>query len=165
MASKPKRTKRYQGPKYVARNPIKTFFGGMSDTHAEEALEINAKNSAALQAMVQGRGCRDGWDRLIGAVNVANVLCEQLVGAEYREQILAARDAMLEVGKRGVKTSRFGLTGDELKVMNEFLDIHEAQIAAVRAIDIDRAADEVIRRVRGKINSTNVQAELAKEAA
>jgi hypothetical protein len=37
-------------------------------------------------------------------------------------------------------------------------------LQTARAIDIDRAADEVKKRVRHKINSTNVMRELAKEA-
>lgn len=54
-----KRSKRYQGPKYIAKNPMVTFFGGMSDTHAEHLQTTNLVNHAAMQAMVQGRGDKE----------------------------------------------------------------------------------------------------------
>lgn len=161
---KPKRDKKYR-PKYVARNPMHTFFGGMSGAHAEEATELMTKNSLAMQAMVRGVATRENWNQLTGAINMAAVMCEQGVGPEYRWDVLAARDAMLEVGKRAMPTDRFIFKGDEMRVLNEFMSIHEAQISAVRAIDIDRAAAEVIRRVRHRINSTSVAAEVAREAA
>lgn len=162
---KPKRLKKYQGPKYVARNPMHTFFGGMSGAHMDEAKLLLTKNAAAMQAIVQGRADREHWNQLTGAINMAAVMCEQGIGPEYRLDILAARDAMLEVGKRAMGNERFVFKGDEMSVLNEFMEIHEAQVSAVRAIDIDRAAAEVIRRVRNRINSTSVAAEVARAAA
>ena len=76
MASKKKRTKAYQGPKYISRNPMETFMGGMSGVHAEHLQKTNLINHAAMQAMVQGRGCKETWDRLVGAINIANIMCE-----------------------------------------------------------------------------------------
>lgn len=142
-----------------------TFFGGMSGAHAEEATELMTKNSLAMQAMVQGRATREQWNQITGAINMAAVMCEQGIGPEYRLDVLDARDAMLEVGKRAMANERFVFKGDKMRVLNEFMSIHEAQIVAVRAIDIDRAATEVIRRVKHRINSTSVAAEAAREMA
>jgi hypothetical protein len=161
--SKPR--KKYQGPKYVARNPMATFFGGMSGEHAEHLQKLNLLNHGALSALAQGRGDRDGWDRLVGAINMANVMCEQGIGNEFRDQALAARDALCEVGKRAMKTGRFICRGDELRTISEAMGCHDAQLENVRAIDVDRASNEVLRRIREGINTTNVRAELAKEMA
>lgn len=157
--------KPYRGPKYVAKNPMVTFFGGMSDTHASHLQATRLVNHAAMQAMTQGRGDKEQWDRLVGAVNIAIVMCEQGIGPEYREQFVAAFNALLEVGKRSVKTGRFVFTGDELHALNECLDCHDAQLMNIRAIDVDRAAAEVIRRLNHRVNSTSVMKELEKEAA
>ena len=165
MASQKKRTKRYSGPKYIAKNPMVTFFGGMSDTHRSHLQATQLVNHAAMQAMTQGRGDKDQWDRLVGAINIALVMCEQGIGNEFRDDLNAAREAPLECGKRGAKTGRFVFTGDELRAMNEAMDCHDAQLTNVRAIDVDRAADEVIRRLNHRINSTSVMKELEKEAA
>lgn len=160
-----KRTKKYQGPKYVANNPMSTFFGGLSGDHMSHLQGLFGRNHAAMQAMVQGRGDRDTWDLLVGAINMANVMCEQGIGNEFREAMLAGRDALCEMGKRAMSTGRFLFKGDELTDMNEALACHDAQLENIRAIDVERAADEVMRRVRHGINTTNVRKEFEKEQA
>lgn len=158
------RNKKYV-PKYVARNVLSTIFGGMSGDHAEHLRTIQIRNHRALAEMAQGRGTREQWDELVGAANMANVMCEQGIGNEYRAITIAARDALLEVGKRIVKTERVILKGDELNAIREGLLCHDAQLENVRAIDVERAVREVERRVRHRINSTSVQREIALEAA
>ena len=158
------RNKKYV-PKYVARNVLSTIFGGMSGDHAEHLRTIQIRNHRALAEMAQGRGTREQWDELVGAANMANVMCEQGIGNEYRAITIAARDALLEVGKRIVKTERVILKGDELNAIREALLCHDAQLENVRAIDVERACREVERRVRHRINSTSVQREIALEAA
>ena len=158
------RNKKYV-PKYVARNVLSTIFGGMSGDHAEHLRTIQIRNHRALAEMAQGRGTREQWDELVGAANMANVMCEQGIGNEYRAITIAARDALLEVGKRIVKTERVILKGDELNAIREGLLCHDAQLENVRAIDVERACREVERRVRHRINSTSVQREIALDAA
>lgn len=155
--------KKYR-PKYVSVNPMSTFLGGMSGEHADHLRVLNIKNHGALASIVQGSGARDDWDRLVGAINMGNILCERGIGDEYRQDMIAARDALCECGKRIVKTGRVLFKGDELRAVNAGMAAHDAQLENVRAIDIDQAAAEVIRRVRYGINTTNVRAELAKAA-
>lgn len=162
MKPKPKRNKNYKGPKYVAKNPISTFFGGLSGDHMGHLQGLLGRNHGAMARMVMGEGTRTDWDLLVGAINMGNVMCEQGIGNEFREAMIAGRDALCEMGKRGVLTGRFIFKGDEIKVMNEALACHDAQLENIRAIDVERASDEVIRRIRHGINTTNVQKELAK---
>lgn len=156
------RSKKYQ-PKYVCANPMKTFFGGMSDTHAGHLVVLNVKNHAALARLAQGQGEKSDFDLIVGAINVSNVLCEQGIGNEFRATTIAGRDAMLEVGKRFMRLGKFLFSGDELTAVNEAMSCHDTQLENIRAVDVDRAANEVIRRVRHRINSTSVAAEAAKE--
>lgn len=159
MRPKTKRTKAYK-PKYVAKNPMSTFFGGLSGDHMGHLQALFGRNHAAMQAIVQGRGDRSTWDLLVGAINMGNVMCEQGIGNEFREAMIAGRDALCEVGKRAVLTGRFLFKGDELGAMNEAMACHDAQLENIRAIDVERASDEVIRRIRHGINTTSVRKEL-----
>jgi len=159
------RNKKYQGPKYVARNVLTTVFGGMSGDHIEHLRLIQIRSHKALADMAQGAGTREGWDLLVGAINMANVMCEQGIGDEFRPVTIAARDALLAVGKRIVTLDRVIMKGDELNAIREALECHDAQLENVRAIDVERACREVDRRVRHHINSTSVVRELAREAA
>jgi hypothetical protein len=159
-----KRNKPYH-PKYVASNPLSTFFGGMSATHIEHLRSLQIKNHLAMTDLAQGRGTKADWDLIVGAINISNVMCEQGIGDEFRFETIDARDALLEVGKRFMRTGKFVFTGDELQAVNRALECHDAQLENVRAIDVDRAANEVVRRVRHRINSTSVMREMRKEAA
>lgn len=165
MATSKKRTKSYRGPKYIAKNPMETFLGGMSGVHREHLQKTNIINHAAMQAMVQGRGDKEQWDRLVGMNNIAIVLCEQGIGPEFREALIAGHDALVSCGVRSVRTGRFAFTGDELKAMNLALELHDTQLENIRAIDVDRAAEEVVRRLNHRINSTSVMAEIRKQEA
>lgn len=164
MKTQKKRNKKYC-PKAVSINPISEVFGGLSGDHAEHLQRLNLRNHAAMVEISQGRGAREHWDLLVGAVNMANVLCEQGIGNEFRAQTIAGRDALCDVGKRALSTGRFLFRGAELAAMNEALLCHDTQLENIRAIDIERAATEVQRRIVNRINTTNVRAELEKEAA
>lgn len=159
------RNKAYK-PKYVARNVLASVFGGMGSSHSDHLRTLQIKNHAAMVEMAQGRGTREQWNLIVGAINIANIMCEQGIGDEFRAKTIAARDSLLAVGKRAVKNDdRFVFTGPELQAINEALDCHDAQLENSRAIDVDRAAEEVERRVRHRINSTSVMREIRKEAA
>lgn len=159
-----KRKKKYVS-KGLTRNPL-AIFGGMLGTHRDHLQALQAKNHRALSEMVQGRGTKEHFDMITGAINMANVMCEMGIGDEYRQITLAARDAMLAMGKRAmVNDFRFVFKGEELKAVNEMMEIHNAQLENIRAVDVDRAADEVLRRIKNNINSTSVKLELAKETA
>lgn len=148
------RNKRYQGPKWCAANPITAIFGGMSGDHADHLRTLNVRNHAALAAMVTGAGTSDGFDLLVGAMNMGNVMCEQGIGNEFRAAMLAGRDALIEVRARWQEIGRFVFKAGELAALNEGLACHDAQLENIRAIDVDRAADEVLRRIRQGINTT-----------
>lgn len=158
------RNKKYR-PKGTSIN-ILSIFGGMGDTHRDHLRRVQVQNHMAMAEMAQGRGTRAQWNRIVGAINIANVLCEQGIGNEFRAATIAARDALLAVGKRGVQNEdRFVFTGPELRAVNDALDAHDAQLENSRAIDIDLAAATVAHRVRHRINSTSVMREIQREAA
>jgi hypothetical protein len=157
--------KAYQGRKYVAKNPLKTFFGGMQETHYEHLQTTLLINHTSMSNMARGVGDKEDWDRIVGAINIALIMTEQGSAPDHVELLKQAQAALIEVGKRAVKNNmRFLFKGPELGVLNDAMEVHDLQLQTARAIDIDRAADEVKKRVRHKIGSTNIMRELAKEA-
>lgn len=156
------RNKKYR-PKPVIENPLGAF-GGMGLAHAEHLQLIQVRRHKALADMAQGHGTRESWELLRGAINVGCVMCDQGIATEFRDELIAGRTALLEVGKRAMMTGRFVMKGQELSALTEALDCHVAQLENVRAIDVDRACREADRRVIHRINSTSVTRELAKGA-
>lgn len=160
-----KRNKKYSGPKYVALNVMTTIFGGLSGDHMAHLQRLLAANHQAMAAMVEGRGNRDTFDALAGAINIGKVMCSQGIGSEFFPEMLAAHGALVAMGVRAMKTGRFLFIGDELKAMNEGIACHDAQLENIRAIDLDRAAVEMQRAARDKSRTVSVRAEMEREAA
>ena len=155
MASSKKRNKAYR-PKALITNPLSFVFSGMQRIEGEHLTDLQVKNHSAMYEMVQGRGTRDGWDKLVGMINMSIVICELGTGAEYHAELLAGRDALYSVCVRYRSIGKFIFTGDEMNAMNTALQIHDAQLEISRVIDIERATDEVIRRIRTGVNLKRV---------
>lgn len=160
MSTKKKRNKAYK-PKNCYANVIKTVFGGMVGSHHEHTIEVMAKTYAAVAGIAEGRGGKDEFDRIVGALNMANVMCEQGYAPEYRAELLAARDAMMTLGVRAMKSGVFAFEGEEQKQVADALATHDAQLENARSIDIDRAFDEVQRRIKNRINTKSVMREVS----
>jgi len=163
------KTKKPRNKKYIPKgstNNVLAIFGGMGSAHHAHLRKNQVKTHAAMTNLAQGRGTLDDWKRIAGVLNIANVMSEQGIGAEFTAALAAAQDAMLKVGKRAVQNAgRFVFTGPELQSLNEALEIHDAQLENSRAVDVDRAADEVMRRERHRIDHVSVMGEIRKEAA
>ena len=155
-----KRNKKYV-PKPVVQNPLNFVFGGMERLQGEHLTDLNVKNHAAMFKITQGIGERSDWAMLVGAANMAIVLCEIHFDMQYHDMLIAGRDALHRVGKRYLKSNRFVLTGDEMTALNNLLEVHEAQLNAVRVIDVERGYQEIQRRLRNHINTKKVMEEVA----
>lgn len=157
-----KRNKAYR-PRTVVQNPLNYFLGGLKKLDEEHLTELNLKNHAAVVSICQGRGTRDDWDKLVGMMNMALVLAETHFDLQYHELLIAGRDALQAIGKRWLTLRKFVFRASELQALNDAIEVHEAQLAALRVIDVERAFDEVQRRVRLHINTVKVVAEDANE--
>lgn len=164
MASNKKPRKKYHSK--GVRADMLWMFAGMGTAHSDNLKRNQVMTHMAMADMAKGEGTREQWNRVVGAINLANIICEQGIGDEYRYETTAAIDALLAVGIRAAKNGdRFVFTGDELKAVNAALSVHDAQLENMRGIDVNRASDELIRREKHRINSTTVMDELAKESA
>jgi hypothetical protein len=151
------RCKKYHR-RMVVGNPIAHLLGGLRRVEGEHLTKLNTKNHAAMHCIVHGHGTRELWDQLVGAINMANVMCELGTGSEYRAELMAGRDALATLCARWRKTGAWVLTGGEMQALNLALEVHDAQLEISRVIDVERAADEVVRRIHHNINTQQVAA-------
>ena len=145
-------------PRPVVGNPLDHLLGGLTRIGGEHLTKLNTKNHAAMHCIVHGHGTRDLWDRLVGAINMALVMCELGTGHEYRPDLIAGRDALATLCTRYRRTGTWVFTGGEMQAVNLALEVHDAQLEISRVIDVERAADEVVRRIRCNLNTQRVVA-------
>lgn len=150
-----KRNKKYK-PKTIVQNPLNYFIGGYKRIQGEELTDLYAKNHMAMVKLCSGQADRDTWDVLVGMINMSLVLAEQHFNDEYHEILLAARDGLHAIGKRYMDYGRFVLKGDEMRALNDAMEVHEAQLEALRIIDVERAYDIVSKRIKSNINVLRV---------
>ena len=151
-----KRNKKYV-PKAVVMNPLNYFLGGLKRIDADHLVELNIKNHAAMDAICKGNGTKDHFDQLTGMQNMALVLTEMHFDNQYLELLYAGRDALHSLGERFRKHGKFVLTGDEMQKINNVLEIHEAQLVALRVIDVERAYDTILHRLKHNINVMKIK--------
>ena len=147
-----RRNKAYK-PKPVIQNPLNYLIGGLKRPDGEQITHVNVKNHLAMVNICNGSGTRDDFDRLCGMINMALVMSEMYFDDQYHDELIAARDSLHTMGMRYRAKDVFVFTGDERNAMNQIFAIHEAQLEALRVIDIERAFNEVERRVKHRINT------------
>lgn len=124
---------------------------------------LKIKNHTALESVRCGEGTREDVDTLIAAFNITEALAMMRIGDDWKDEIRAAQDALLAMGRRGVETGKFILRGPELTTFNLAMEIHDAQLDACTVSELEKAIDIVNSIVRAKgarlINHLKVQHE------
>jgi hypothetical protein len=124
---------------------------------------LKIKNHAALEQVRTGRGTREDIDVLICAFNITEALAMMRIGDDWKDEIRAAQDALLAMGRRGVETGKFILRGPELTSFNLAMEIHDAQLDACTVAELEKAIDFVERIVKNKQARPIIQKQHAKE--
>lgn len=138
-----------------------TIFGTLNRATSDlEPVSVEAVNlielhmREAVTAMTTGIGKIEHASCLSAEVSKAMVLCESgFAGSkEYLPLTLQARDALKAVGERAKRVGRWGLSGPELQVLLDFIELRVAQLNESTK-GVERAAYETVVR---EIESGNV---------
>jgi len=136
-------------PKAVILDPISHVLSGLKRVSSVSAgTTLMLRNHTALEQVRKGEGTRHDVDMLIDALNVTEGLAWLKIGEDWKKEIRAAQDALLELGRRGAETGRFILRGPELTALNLGMEIHDAQLEACTIGELEKAMDIVTKLVR-----------------
>ena len=131
-------------PKGVLLDTMNHVLSGMKTVGAISAgMTLKIKNHDALEKVRRGVATREDIDVLIGAFNITEALARMRIGEDWKDEIRAAQDALLELGRRGVETGKFILRGPDLTTFNLAMEIHDAQLDACTVSELEKAIDYV----------------------
>ena len=132
-------------PKGVIFDTMNHVLSGMKIVGAIGAgTTLKIKNHDALDKVRRGVATRADIDTLIAAFNITEALAlKASLGGEWKDEIRAAQDALLELGRRGAETGKFILRGPELTIFNTAMELHDAQLDACTVAELERAIDYV----------------------
>jgi hypothetical protein len=142
-------------PREVLQDPVAYVVNGFKPLTVvtDEHFKLLAKNHAAMDEVVKGRGTKKHVDVLITAVNMAQALymVRDGLGRDWATEIRAGQDAVLSMAQRGVATGgRFLFTGPEVTAVNMALEIHEAQLSECSIAELDSAVKLAKAEIRAK---------------
>jgi hypothetical protein len=128
-------------PKHVLLNPVGFVMEGLSPvrSHTSFMVDLKIKNHAALDSLTKGAATRTDIDTLIAMGNITEAFARMGFGSAYEEVVKEGLLALRAVGKRGAESGRFILKSAEMTALNEFMELHDAQMEVVTLRDMDEA--------------------------
>ena len=149
MSNNKKPRKKYR-PKPVLIDPLTYALTGVRPPSSATMLTVKIKNHDAMNSLLYGRATKDSIDILINMANVTEALYRLGFGREYKEVLAAGLDALHQVASRGVPSGQFVLKVSEIATLNEFMELHDAQLEVVTVIDMEKAIRLVQQEYRAK---------------
>jgi hypothetical protein len=139
-------------PKHVLLNPVGFVMEGLSPvrSHTSFMVDLKIKNHAALDSLTKGAATRTDIDTLIAMGNITEAFARMGFGSAYEEVVKEGLLALRAVGKRGAESGRFILKAAEMTALNEFMELHDAQMEVVTLRDMDEAIALVSEEFRLK---------------
>jgi hypothetical protein len=128
-------------PKPVLLNPMGFVMENLSPVRAHTSfmIDLKIKNHAALDSLTKGVATRSDIDMLISMGNMTEAFARMGFGKDYSDVVKEGLLALRSVGKRGAESGRFILKAAEMTALNEFMELHDAQMEVVTLKDMDEA--------------------------
>jgi hypothetical protein len=128
-------------PRGVIRNPIAYVMESMTPVakHDSYLLDLKIKNSEAMVALMRGSATKGDVDILIAMSNIVEALYQLGFGAEYKDVAINGREALLGIVHRAVTTKRFVPTAEQIKALQDLMELHDAQMDVITIKDMERA--------------------------
>lgn len=87
------------------------------------------------------------WSPLCEAINIALLLCEDGIGAEYQGLFIEAQEAIFRASARGYRLGTFRLDGPAISTISQALEVADAQLEVALRGDLARAERTMIERI------------------
>lgn len=127
-------------PRYVQPDPMAYVLSGfmkVADVPIA-GVELLARNEAALDEVMQGRGNDDHAEILITMANCAESLELMKISEGWMEEIKAAQEAVESMRERGKRTGRYVFTGPEMEIVKDIMTLHTQQLQKCSIRDMEK---------------------------
>ena len=137
----------------MLQNPVEYVLRGLEPVakHKYFLLDIKILNSDAMTALMKGSATKTEIDRLIAMSNMAEILQSMGFGKEFSDVAQNGRQALISIVHRAIERGTFIPKGEEVKALNELMELHDAQLDVITVKDMEKALDTIEKR---KVNLT-----------
>jgi hypothetical protein len=128
-------------PKGVLVNPMGYIKDGLAPmtSHADELVTLRLKNHAAMVALLQGEAGVSHMSMLIAMYNITEALHKMGFGKEYADEVTAGRQTLMDIVHRSHTVGKYVLTDPEIAILNQLLELHDAQMEVITVREMDIA--------------------------
>ena len=132
-------------PKRNLLNPVGFVLESLTPVRTQNSfmLDLKLKNHGAMAMLMQGKATRHDIDTLISMVNIVEALFRLGFGQDYGDVVAAGLEALRAVGRRGADTGKFILKANEIRALNDVMELHDAQMDVIVLKDMERAIELV----------------------
>lgn len=113
----------------------------------DQLTDLGVAYWLSFENLRAGDANEESWSCVACALNVALVLCEKGIGAEYEQQLVAALDGTFRAKIRSTKTGKFRLDGDALRDIETALQIHDQQMEIAKRWEVTAAMNTIYKRL------------------
>lgn len=128
-------------PKHVLLNPVGFVMESLSPvrSHTPFMVDLKIKNHAAMDSLTKGVAAHADINTLVAMGNITEAFARMGFGKDYSDVVKEGLLALRAVGRRGAESGRFILKAAEMTALNEFMELHDAQMEVVTLRDMDEA--------------------------
>lgn len=138
-----KKPKKKYRPKSPIADPLGFVLEGFKPLRQQDSYLLNLKvvNHGAMLQLTRGAASLDDINTLLAMSNGCVALVSMGIGAEYREVMDRGVAALQAVCDRACQTDRVTLYAHEITALNEFIELHDAQLDVVTVAEMSRAIE------------------------
>jgi hypothetical protein len=132
-------------PKAQFANPLAAVLERLTPVRQHESylVDLKIKNHGAVASVMRGTGTREDINLLMAMSNMVEALLRLGFGTEYEAIQQAGFDAVRDIAERFQATGRATLYASEIEKLNDYLDLHDAQMEVITVQDVDRALVQI----------------------
>lgn len=147
--SKPR--KKYK-PKGVRMDTLTWVISGFKKVAEvqDAGTKLMIKNHVSFDEIREGRGDTHHVDNLITMVNCAEALAKRQLGRDWLEEIGQAQDAIFAMAQRGISGKPFLFTGEELKIVQTIMELHDEQLRNCPVRTLELALEDIEKEFKAK---------------
>ena len=142
MPGTKKPRKKYR-PKAPIADPVGFVLEGLRPLrqHGNYLLNLKVVNHGAMRQLIRGLASLDDLNSLMAMSNATVALISLGIGREYADVAERGVAALRAVVDRATVNVRVTLYAHEITALNEYMELHDAQLDAITVADLSRAID------------------------
>lgn len=151
MPSNSKPRKQYK-PRPQILSPLGYVLEGLESVKSHDSYmrTLKIRNSAAMVALLQGKATKLDMNVLVAMSNMVEVFCSMGFGQDYTDVSTQGRTAVLQIIFRAVEKKRFIPKGEDIKALQDLLELHDQQMGVITVKELDTAIATARKRIGHK---------------